>query len=158
MHASETHRIIPRQGNTAVVTCPQCGMSKTVYVDRLRAHHGPLKVTCTCGPVFSMMSELRKAGRKDVHLDGSYAKLSAGAEFGNLIVTNMSLLGIGFTVLSDHRLKKGDKINVTFTLDDRKHSQIEKSAVVRAINGMNIGCEFNDLSQHRKKLALYLTP
>jgi hypothetical protein len=157
MHTSETTRIIPRQGNTVVVTCPQCGMSRTVYVDRLRAHHGPLKVKCTCGPVFSVPSELRKAHRKDVHLEGRYAKLSHGAETGGLIVTNMSLLGMGFTTLSSHNLKTDDKINIAFTLDDKKHSRIEKTAVVRAVNGMNIGCEFKDLSQHRKKLALYLT-
>ena len=71
-------------------------------------------------------------------------------------VENISLLGIGFVTLHMNRLKEGDEIKVAFTLDDKRHSKIEKNAVVMWIKDKHVGCQFTETDQSDKVLGFYL--
>jgi hypothetical protein len=59
-----------------------------------------------------------------------------------MVVTDLSITGIGFSSFTNHDLTEGDELKVKFTLDDGRRSKIEKKAVVRWVTESSIGCEF----------------
>jgi hypothetical protein len=145
-----------------VMVCPQCGNIKHVYLNSIKAIRGRkkrnLKVRCTCQSIFSVSLNYRRFYRKQTRLLGSYRNLSNRKEKGEIQVTNLSMSGIGFITVSSNALSVGDKIKLNFTLDDNKQSEIEKSGIVRWIDGFNVGCEFADTSQPDTNLGFYLMP
>jgi hypothetical protein len=66
--------------------------------------------------------------------------------------------GIGFTTLNRSDLKKNDRLRVKIPLDGREKSQIEKTAVVKWIQGRDIGCSFIETDKYDKILGFYLMP
>jgi hypothetical protein len=144
--------------NIAVIKCPQCGTARTVNAAKLNNPQGPLKARCKCGAVFPVLFEVRKVYRKETRLHGNYVKDSPGEEQGRIIVRNISQSGIGFTTLTEHNLKQGDKVRLKFTLDDKRRSEIEKNGVVRMVNDKSIGCQFTDSDQRDEALGFYLMP
>jgi hypothetical protein len=154
----EAHKVRLTPDNVAVIKCPHCGTTRTVNAEKLNNPRGPLKGRCKCGAAFHVLFEVRKAYRKETRLHGNYVKHSAGQEQGRIIVKNISLSGIGFTTLSKHNLKQGDKVKLKFTLDDKRRSEIEKNGVVNVVNDKSIGCEFMDSDHQDKALGFYLMP
>ena len=79
-----------------------------------------------------------------------------------IMVTNVSLTGLGFLTHSMHSLSKGDMLHVRFNLDDREHSLIRKQAVVRWVENGHIGCEFMNSKAYEDEsdgaLNFYLMP
>jgi hypothetical protein len=144
--------------NMAVIKCPQCGTTKTVNAAKLDNPRGPLKARCKCGAAFRILFEVRKAYRKETQLHGNYIKHSSDEEQGRIIVRNISRSGIGFTTLTKHNLKQGDKVKLKFTLDDKRRSEIEKNGVVKVVNNKSIGCQFTDSDQQDDPLGFYLMP
>ena len=154
----ETQRVHLNPDNMAVIKCPQCGTTRTVNAARLDNPRGPLKARCKCGAVFRILFEVRKVYRKETRLHGDYFKDSPGEEQGRIIVRDISLSGIGFTTLTKHNLKQGDKVRLRFTLDDERRSAIEKDGVVKVVNDKSIGCQFTDSDQRDEALGFYLMP
>jgi hypothetical protein len=144
--------------NTAVIKCPQCGTTRKVNAAKLNNPRGPLKARCKCGAAFHVLFDVRKAYRKETRLHGNYVKHSGDEEQGRIIVRNISLSGIGFTTLTKHNLKQGDKVKLKFTLDDKRRSEIEKDGIVKAVNDKYIGCQFTDSDQRDGALGFYLMP
>ena len=73
-----------------------------------------------------------------------------------MVVKNISTLGIGFVTLTDHDLHLEDTLRIAFTIDSRTPKDVELEAVVRAINGRTIGCEFTEKNQALKTLEKYV--
>jgi hypothetical protein len=142
----------------AVIKCPQCGTARTVNAAKLNNPRGLLKARCKCGAAFHFLFDVRKAYRKETRLHGNYVKHSGDEEQGRIIVRNISLNGIGFTTLTKHNLKQGDKVKLKFTLDDKRRSEIEKNGVVKVVNEKSIGCQFTDSDQQDDALGFYLMP
>ena len=57
-------------------------------------------------------------------------------------IDSISMTGVGFTTLNSNDLKKDDKLMVKISLDGREKSKIEKMAVVKWVQGRDIGCSF----------------
>jgi hypothetical protein len=100
-------------------------------------------------------TERRQYYRKDVQLAGSFTNPETG-EAGDYLVENVSLNGLGFTTLLGHRLNRNELINVTFRLDDTRHSEISRVARVRYINERYVGCQFTDQKSYDTDLGFYL--
>jgi hypothetical protein len=126
----------------AVLKCPHCGAAKTRYVGKFKGGKRNVKVKCKCQEVYRVSFEFRKAYRKDARLQGFYAKLPQGRDWGKMIVTDISLTGMGFSSMMKHGLKKGDEVKLRFNLDDARGSKIEKKAVVKWVTDTRVGCEF----------------
>ena len=154
----ETQIIRLGPDNMAVLKCPDCGGVRTINAAKLDNPRGPLKARCKCGAVFRILFEVRKAYRKETRLHGNYIKDSPGHEQGKIIVRDISGSGIGFTTLTKHNLKQGDKVKLKFTLDDKRRSAIEKDGVVKVVNDKSIGCQFTDSDQQDDPLGFYLMP
>jgi hypothetical protein len=154
----EIQKIYVKQDGTTVVRCHNCGKSKTIDAAKLKRRGKPLKLRCSCQAVFQIFFEFRGAHRKKSCPDGYYAKLSKMNEWLKMRLNSISMNGIGFTTLNRNYLTKNDRLMVKIPLDGRKKSQIEKKAVVKWIQGRDIGCSFIDTDEYDKALGFYLMP
>jgi hypothetical protein len=152
----ETQTVYVNQDDTAVLVCPNCGLSKNINVAKFKARGDSLKIRCKCQSTFSVSFEFRRAHRKETNLRGYYSRLPACKESHGMLVKNVSLTGIGFVTSARHNLMKDTKVRVTFTLDDAKQSKIEKDVVVRVIEDRYVGCEFTERAIFDKTLGFYL--
>ncbi|MGD8994540.1 MAG: PilZ domain-containing protein [Syntrophobacterales bacterium] len=67
--------------------------------------------------------------------------------------------GLGCRTLAKHHLEKNDLLQLNFTLDDAHNSQVTEKGIVREIRDRYLGIEFQELSQHNRKLiGFYLLP
>lgn len=150
-------KVYVNQEGVAVMKCPACDAVKTADVGRLKssAQH-VIKVRCTCQKVFTVKLEFRKSYRKDTKLAGDYQRLAGERSNGKLMVVNVSKGGVGAQVIGFNRCRIGDELRVSFNLDDRHHSLIEKKVVVRLVKQNYIGCEFLDQNATDKALGFYL--
>lgn len=99
--------------------------------------------------------ERRQYYRKNVKLAGSYENPQSG-ESMDFLLENLSLNGIGFTTLLDHRLKKNDLLRLRFRLDDSRRSEINRLAKVKYINERYVGIQFADQKSYDSDLGFYL--
>jgi hypothetical protein len=128
--------------NKALIECPQCGAKRFIVVDKYRGTRRRVKTRCRCGAAFVALFEFRKATRKESSVQGYYAKLSGEQIWQKMLVTNVSISGIGFLAQSVHHLSPGDQVKVRFTLDGATRATVEKTAVVKWIEEIHVGCEF----------------
>lgn len=152
----DTQRVYVKDDNTAVVKCPNCGTAKTVNTGKLKNRGKASALRCSCRSVFRVFFEFRKSYRKKTNLEGYYAILPVSRQWGKMRVDTISLNGIGFTTLNKNNLKKGDRIKAKFNLDDGRHSEVEKQAVVMWANNKSAGCEFTQTDEYDTILGFYL--
>ena len=154
----EIQKVYVRQDGKTVVRCHNCGTTKTVDAAKLKKRGKPLKLRCSCQAVFQIFFEFRGAHRKKSCPDGYYAKPSKMNEWRKMRINSISMTGIGFTTLNRNDLKKNDSLMVKITLDDRGKSKIGKRAVVKWVQGRDIGCSFIETDEYDKILGFYLMP
>ncbi len=162
MKIMKIEKVYVNPDNSAVVECPYCGTATTRSVGKFRGVQRSVKVRCSCKSAFRVQFEFRKAHRKEMHLQGYYAKLPQGGEWRKMLITNISVSGIGLLTQSIEHLSRGDELKVRFNLDDERRSRVEKGAIVRWVADGNIGCEFIDSvgfdSTYDTALNFYLMP
>jgi hypothetical protein len=154
----EIQKVYVRQDGTTVVDCHNCGTTKTVDAAKLKKRGKPLKLRCSCQAVFQIFFEFRGAHRKKSCPDAYYAKPSKMNEWRKMRINSISITGIGFTTLNRNDLTKNDSLMVKITLGDREKSKIEKRAVVKWVQGRDIGCRFIETDEYDKVLGFYLMP
>ena len=125
----------------------------------------PLKVKCPCGATFGVNIIIRQFYRKKTQLPGVYVKRDTQTgqilEQGRMIVEDISRTGIGLRTLVRHAILVNDVLAVTFTLDDKQQTDIQKSVRVRRIDDYFIGAEFIDHDAYtdtNRMLGFYLMP
>ena len=101
------------------------------------------------------MNELRKRPRKDVRLPGQYSIQTIG-EKGDIIVRELSMIGIRFKCMNPHHIVKEDTVKVKFNLNDPKRSEIKKSVKVVWIRDRIIGAYYTETKLYKNELGSYL--
>jgi hypothetical protein len=137
-----------RPDNTAVLTCPKCGLQKTINTKSFDHHKSRVKVKCGCKNVFVAHLEFRKRPRKRTYLRGSYVNHSQNEAKGNIIVTNVSISGLEFTSIDVPNFRVDDELTLEFTLDDEHLSVIRKEATVKGVHAKSVGCEFHAAGEY----------
>ena len=140
----------------ATLVCEQCGKTKAIDVAPFKDVRKPLKVKCGCGHVFWISIEVRKFYRKTTKLAGEY---SIGGRKASMVVENLSKTGLGFRTQTQHALRVNDMIRVSFRLDNPRHSDISKMAVVKRVGNDVVGAAFLDCdaySDTNRLLGFYL--
>lgn len=179
MMSNNIKKSFVKADDTATIHCPECQLAKTVAVGKFRSIRHTIKARCACGHSFFVSLDFRKCYRKNTALDGRYdtqtpeidtriwkkTKLTGTYStqppaFGNghMVVTNISCGGFQFTIPGSHTLKVGQQIRITFTLDDRKQTEISKRVIVQSITDNIIGCRFADDEPLEQALRFYLFP
>jgi hypothetical protein len=154
----EPQKAFVREDGTTILKCPHCRHARTVSVDKLKDKKKVLKIKCSCQQSYTVSLELRKMYRKDTNLDGNFVNLSLDNARGVMIVKDVSMGGIGFTVIGRNTIQPGHELEVTFTLDDANHSVISKQVMVRVVRDKFVGCEFKHAHEYDKSLGFYLMP
>jgi hypothetical protein len=139
----------------ANIVCDKCGRGVV-----LNPKDDPVLVRtfgfrCPCGNIFPCRIEQRKQYRRRVALKGSYVN-RATRDRNPMTVRDISLGGIGFHAPEKHGVHKDDILEVTFTLDDERETEIKRMVIVKAINGWKIGCEFLEKPLYDRELGFYL--
>lgn len=137
-----------RPDGTAVLTCPNCGLQKTINTKSFSQHKSRVKVKCSCKNIFAAQLEFRKRVRKRTHLRGTCINHSQNEAKGNIIVTNVSISGVEFTSIDVSNFRVDDELSLEFTLDDEHRSVIRKEATVKAIHPKSVGCEFHAAGEY----------
>ena len=157
----ETLRAYVRPDGTVPALCPACGNVCSVPPDRIKVRGKSIDVRCPCGNSFFVLAEFRKAYRRKLSLSGTYAKCLAEGDprkaFGEILIENLSMTGVGFMTEGDDSLSKGDELTLRFMLDDDGHTQIETVAVVKHVQDKAVGCAFSGLTPRQEEtLASFL--
>jgi hypothetical protein len=158
----EVHKTFVTLDNVATITCPKCHKAKNISVGKYRSRKHNLKVRCSCSHSFSALLDFRRHYRKESNLEGSFSMVSPAFGAGRLNILNISRSGVGFTVgfsvNGRHTMKLGQKARISFELDNRKQTTIDKIVIIRNIFEQYIGCEFDDTGTLEKDLGFYLQP
>ncbi|MFC1826635.1 PilZ domain-containing protein [Thermodesulfobacteriota bacterium] len=142
MPDSKVAKTYVRPDNTIVLTCTHCGIQKVVLADLFIGRKHKLKVKCRCEKVFIVNLEFRAKIRKKVNLRGTYINHSQKDKMGNIIIKDISVVGLAFSNLDGQIFNMGDELSLEFTLDDEHETKIEKEVIVSIIHQISIGCEF----------------
>jgi hypothetical protein len=173
-------RVFVKPGDTTTIHCPKCQLAKTVDVSKFRATRHTITARCTCGHSFTIRLEFRRAYRKKTELPGRYEVRTAKTDdkqrkkssltgvynmqglttggSGHMQVTNISSGGVQFTTPGSHAIEVGQQIQIVFTLDDRKKTEISKRVIVQSIVGNIINCRFSGDETLEQGLRFYLFP
>ena len=154
----EPQKAFVREDGTTVLKCPHCRHARTVSVAKLKDKKKTIKIKCSCQQSYSVSLELRKMYRKDTSLNGHFVNLSLNNERGTMLVTDVSMGGIGFKVVGINNIRNDHELEVTFTLDDKHSSVISKQLIVRIVRDKFVGCEFRHALEYDKELGFYLMP
>jgi predicted RNA-binding Zn-ribbon protein involved in translation (DUF1610 family) len=127
-----------------VFSCPNCGDLQKERAEKYKNVKSPVKIQCKCGKAYDVEIEIRNFYRKATKLIGTYSTASNPGQWIEMIVRNLSFMGCSFETLTEHQLQVDEEIQVQFILDNVKNSKIEKKAVVRYVQGRNIGCGFKE--------------
>jgi hypothetical protein len=74
----------------------------------------------------------------------------------NIMVKNLSLMGVGFTCLGRPDLKVGDNLEIYFRLGNPKSSEIQLWVEVKSVSGYYIGAQRRDTRLAQPDLGFYL--
>ena len=148
---SEFPKTHVRPDNTAVLTCPHCGLQRVIMADLYRGYKHKLKVKCSCNTIFKVFIEFRKRVRKNTCLRGTFINHSQKGSTCDLVIRDISVIGLTFTSIEATNIKLGDELSVEFKLDDEHQTAIKKDVIVRSVRPGAVGCEIETSSD----LAFY---
>lgn len=149
-------RVYPSvEGGGANIVCDKCGCG--VVLD---PKDDPVLVEnfgfrCRCGNVFRCRIEQRKQYRRRVELKGTYIN-RVTRDKNSMIVRDISLGGIGFRAPERHGINEGDVLEVSFTLDDGRGTELDRVVTVKVVKNRKIGCEFSEKPLYDRELGFYL--
>jgi predicted RNA-binding Zn-ribbon protein involved in translation (DUF1610 family) len=152
----ETVRVYINRDHEGEIVCPNCGRERTIHVSKHRILKNPVRVKCHCGHSFSVSLEYRRYHRKKVNIPGKLLDPSSKKEIDDVIITSLSVAGVGFEVKSFNYIKVGDVFEIVFTLDDDFGSTIREAIVVRRVDKNSIGAEFCDQDKYNHELDFYI--
>ncbi len=178
MISESIQRVFVKPDDTATINCPKCQLVKTVAVGKFRTTRHTITARCTCSHSFPVSLDFRKCYRKktalpgrykiraevnDKHwkktkLTGAYTMQAPASGNGHMLVTNISCGGLQFTTPGDHAIEVGQQAQISFTLDDRKQTNIMKHITIQSVAGNIIGCRFADDEPLEQGLRFYLFP
>ena len=147
-------KIFLTKSGKAGISCPECGKTKLMDIERF-SHRDKairLKITCKCSHIFSVFLERRKNVRKNVILIG---ELIAGKKKYSIVINDISKKGLKIRTERVLDLKRGDKVDIEFRLDDAGRSRVSKEIVIKKIDQQYINVEFLS-RQHYDKFGVYL--
>jgi predicted 3-demethylubiquinone-9 3-methyltransferase (glyoxalase superfamily) len=75
---------------------------------------------------------------------------------GQILVEDISLMGLGFSCMEMHNLQQGDQLEIAFRLDNAKNSEINLWVEVKHVRGQFIGVQRCDTQLKQPDIEFYL--
>ena len=152
----EVERFFVKPDGTADIKCPYCRVVKTVPLTKIKNPKKVIEVKCLCRKVFNVILEFRKMYRKETELKGRYVNQSRDNDEGGIIISNISMNGLGFHIKGAHKIEQDNILKVEFRLDDEQKTFIARQVMVREVQGNFVGVEFVNVDKYDKFLDFYL--
>jgi len=143
--------------NRVVLSCPRCKKIREIDATPYLNAPGQAKIAikfkcsaCDCG------HHSCKFFRKKVSLPGH---IRDHKKRFSVTILNLSRTGIKIKVRPSHTFQPGQKLVVTFTLDDAKASLVEKEVIIRTTKPDILKCEFTSAQAFEscdKAIGFYL--
>ena len=142
----EIPTVVVTEQNDAVIGCPQCKKLKKISVAKFREDKHTISIRCSCGNQFQINLNFRRGSRKKANFEGTYRRAGSKKLAANICrIANISLQGICIKTYAENNVYIGDEIIVHFSLDDRRHTAIERKVkVVNLFQENHIGGVFVD--------------
>jgi hypothetical protein len=142
MTDSEFAKTYVRPDNTAVLICPYCAQWKKISAEPYRGDKHKFTVACFCKKTFKVFLEFRKKVRKKRLLKGSYINHSQNSCRSDIVILDISVIGLAFSSVNEPTFNIGDDLSVEFILDNGPRTNISRDAIVRNVVQTRAGCEF----------------
>ena len=98
------------------------------------------------------------ASRRPSLRKGTYINHSQENRSGDFTTRDVSVTGIAFSSLDIKHFKVGDELSIELILDDGHQTEIKKKVIVKRIQKLVIGCEFEGIDEALKSfLSRYIT-
>jgi hypothetical protein len=155
--SKESLKVFLSDSGRTTVKCPFCGKCHHTIIPR-HLHNKPVRGKCNCGESFPVLFDSRKYYRKEVRLPGEYWNTLGEKDL--MTVTTLSFSGAGFEAARLHpSINSGETIRLNFLLRSKDKIWIRSGALVRRVNGNQIGVDFRGMDEHQQKcLGFYLMP
>jgi hypothetical protein len=157
----QNKKVFIREDDKAILICDRCGETLSVDCTQPSVGRSTRRVSCSCSAEYNVMCEKRRHYRKSVELFGGVYKIEGGnpiqERMFEIVIGDISRTGINFETKTDHDLKAGDYLRISFTLDDAKRSRVTLNLLVRRVSGQDVGAEITS-REIPKSLAFYLLP
>lgn len=172
-------KVYLNDNNTITVSCPRCQKTKDIDAIPFLKSKGLVKLNfrfkceyCDCGHIdckeckeancasgnTNMIAiDRRKFYRKKVNLPGFFLG-EKGKRF-SIRVLDLSRTGLRAKILTPNTFQVDQKLQVQFTLDDAKETNVQKYIVVRKTDGKVVDGEFTDsdaYDKNDKAIGFYL--
>lgn len=157
IECKESIRVFLSDSWKTTVRCPSCGKCHHTRVPK-HFHNKPVRGRCNCGESFPVLFDSRKYYRKQVRLPGEYWNKQGEKDL--MTVTTLSFSGAGFeSGQRNPSISSGETIQLNFLLKNNDKLWIRSSALVRRVNGNQIGVDFTGMDEHQQKcLGFFLMP
>jgi len=155
--SKESLKVFLSDSGKTTVKCPFCQKCHHTTVPK-HFHNKPVRGKCNCGESFPVLFDSRKYYRKEVRLPGEYWNTFGRKDL--MTVTTLSFTGAGFEAgRLNPSINSGETIRLNFLLKNNDKIWIRSSALVRRVNGNQIGVDFMGMDEHHQKcLGFYLMP
>lgn len=142
--------------DTATFRCPKCERTKTTDVSKYKTCDKAVHVNCKCpcGHTYKVLLERRRHIRKPLNLNGTFEHMDK-ANRGRIKIKDMSRSGLRLEVLDPNDFTPGDRLKLTFKLDDEEQTAIIREVSVKTIKEKYIGVKFDSLD-HYDKLGSFI--
>ncbi len=156
MRGSMSTKVFINADNKATFKCPTCGRTKSADVSRYKTCENAVHVSikCSCGHEQTVLLERRKHIRKPVNLSGSFQHLDKENR-GRIKIVEMSRSGLRIEVFNPSDFNIGDRLKLTFKLNDEEQTSIVREVFIKSIKDKFIGVEFTSLD-HYDKLGSFI--
>ena len=138
----ECARVYLDGNREGTITCIACGVKRSISMNKYGDDIGgkTINAQCrTCAAVFRAIFDFRRHCRVHVHLPGRLLQLRTREEVEPIVVTSLSVTGLGFVTAPGVSVSMGDKYEVVFVLDDEDHSVLFEEIVITRIRGTRVG-------------------
>src|SRR5262245_64362426 len=97
----------------------------------------------TCTAVFQAIFDFRRHCRVHVHLPGRLLQLRTREEVEPIVVTSLSVTGLGFVTAPGASVRLGDKYEVVFVLNDGDQSVLFEEIVITRVSSTRVRVAFS---------------
>jgi len=141
------------------ITCLACGVQRSINMSQYGDDIGgkTFNAQCrTCAAVFHATFEFRRHCRVHVHLPGRLLQLRTREEVEPIVVTSVSVTGMGFMTASGASVRVGDKYEVVFLLDAEDQSVLFEEIVITRVRNTKVGATFSPAPDANHDLIFFV--
>ena len=155
----EYTRVYLDDNREGTITCLACGVKRPINMSKYGDDIGgkTLNAQCrTCTAVFRATFDFRRHCRLHVHLPGRLLQLRTREEVEPIVVTSLSVTGLGFVTMPAVPVRVGDKYEVVFVLDDEDQSVLFEEIVIIRVRGTRVGAAFSPSQYTNHDLVFFV--